>query len=177
MLNFIGGLTEKERKETKLVSLLNVPPSVLSYCKNWSYFIAEYASDRYKMQVSCSDLTVQHLAEYFAHRGGKGNLGKVLTDEVRAKISEAMTGKKHTAESIAARTGMKRTAETCAKISEANTGRKHTAKSIAKMSEAMTGRKRSAETIAKMREAKTGRECTAETRAKISETMRNKKRK
>ncbi len=149
MLYFLGGLTKKERKETKLVSLLNVPPSVLSYCKNWGYFIAGYASDRYKMQVSCSDLTVQHLAEYFSHRGGKGNLGKVLTAEVRAKISEAMMGKR----------------------------KNHTAESIAKISEAMTGRKHSDKTIAKMREAKTGVKRTAETRAKISETMSNKKRK
>ncbi len=135
MLNFIRGLTEKERKETKLVSLLNVPPRVLSYCKNWGYFIAGYASDRYKMQVSCSDLTVQHLLEYFSHKGGKGKLGKVLTAEVRA----AMTGRK-------------RTAETCAKISEANTGKIFTAETCAKISEALTGRKLTAKTRAKISE-------------------------
>jgi hypothetical protein len=100
-------------------------------------FIAGNASDRYNMQVSCNDLTVQHLAEYFAHRGGKGNLGNVLTAEVRAKISKAMTGKKHTA-------------ETCAKISKANKGRKLTAESIA----ARTGVKRTAETCAKISETK-----------------------
>ena len=135
-------------------------------------------SDRYKIQVSCSDLTVQHLAEYFAHRGGKGNLGKVLTAETCAKISVAMTGKKHTAESITklseAHTGKKHTAETLAKMSEAMTGKKHTAESRAKMSEARTGKKHTAETLAKMSEAQTGKKLTAETRAKISE---NKKRK
>ena len=34
MLGFICGLTKEEREETKLVSLLNVPPWVLSYYKN-----------------------------------------------------------------------------------------------------------------------------------------------
>jgi hypothetical protein len=56
MMNFIRGFTKEEREDMKLVSLLNVPPRVLSYYKKWNYFIAEYASDRYNIQVSCSDL-------------------------------------------------------------------------------------------------------------------------
>ncbi len=82
---------------------------------------------RYNIQVSCSNLTVQHLAEYFAHRGGKagkGNLGKVFTAETCAKLSFVMTGRKHTAETIA-------------KISKTKMGRKHTAEPIAKMSKTM----------------------------------------
>ncbi len=62
---------------------------------------SEYATDHYNIGLSCSDLTVRHLAEYFAHRGGKGNLGKVLSAETCAKLSKVMMGKKHTNESCA----------------------------------------------------------------------------
>jgi hypothetical protein len=54
LLHFLGGLTKEEHEDTKLVLLLNVPPSVLSYYKKWSYFIAEYSSDRYKIQLSAA---------------------------------------------------------------------------------------------------------------------------
>jgi hypothetical protein len=128
--------------------LTGVSTRVLSYYTNWSYFIAEYASDRYNIRLSCSDLTVQHLAEYFAHRGGKGNLGRVLTAKTCAKLSKAMMGKKHTLESRAkmsmAKTGTKRkkhTLESRAKLSKAMMGKKHTLESRAKMSMAKTGKK------------------------------------
>ena len=91
----------------------------------WSDFIVQYASINYRSQFSFSDITVQHLAEYFAHhRGGKGNLGKENTADHRAKISEAMTGKERSAETRAAMEGRKHSAETRAKISEARKGSK-----------------------------------------------------
>ena len=65
------------------------------------------------------------MAEYFAHRGGKGNLGKEKTAAGhRAKISEAMTGKERSAKTRSTMKGTKYSAETCAKISEARKGSK-----------------------------------------------------
>ena len=136
---------------------------VYSLTTKWSYFIAKYASDRYKIQLSCSDITVQHsLVEYFAHRGGKGNSGKLLSAETIAKLSMAMTGKKHTNESRV-------------KMSKAQTGKKHTNKSRPKMSEAQTGKKRTLETGSKNSTARMGKKHTNEARAKISEAQTGKK--
>jgi hypothetical protein len=147
---FFGEWTREERGDIKLSSLSidKILKSVFSYFTKWSYFIAIDACCRCGFQISVSDITVQHLTVYFAHRGGKGNLGKKHSAEHRAKISEAMTGKKHSAEH-------------CAKISEAMTGRKPSAATRAKMSEASIGRKRSAATRAKISEASIGRKPSA----------------
>jgi len=77
--------------------LSDVPASVVSYYTKWSDFIVEYARIRYGIQFSVSDITVQYLAEYFAHRGGKGNLGKKrkkCSAETCSKISKAKKGMK-----------------------------------------------------------------------------------
>ena len=71
--------------------------------------------------MSCSNITVRHVAEYFAHRGGKENLGKEKTANHCAKLSVAMTGKN---------LGKKHTNKTLAKLSEAQTGKKHTLKTV-----------------------------------------------
>jgi hypothetical protein len=44
MLRFLGGLTNEEHNDMRLVLLSDIPKSVLSYYTKWSYFIAEYAS-------------------------------------------------------------------------------------------------------------------------------------
>jgi hypothetical protein len=131
MLTFFGEWTQEEREGTELALLSTdkIPKSVFNYYTKWSDFIAKDASCRCGFQISVSDITIQNLTEYFAHRGGKGNLGKKLSPEHRAKISEARTGKK-------------RSATTRAKISEARTGKKHSAVTRAKISEARTGKKR-----------------------------------
>jgi len=97
MLSFSGRWTQEQREDIKLSSLSidKIPKSVFSYFTKWSDFIIQYAI-RYHTQFSFSDITVQHLAEYFAHRGSKGNLGKKgkeHTAETRANLSEAMVGK------------------------------------------------------------------------------------
>jgi hypothetical protein len=111
------------------LSIDQIPKSVFSYFTNWSANIARVASCRCGFQISVSDITIQHLTEYFAHRGGKGKLGKKHSAATRAKISEAMTGKK-------------RSAATRAKISEVMMGKKHSAEHSAKISEANLGKKR-----------------------------------
>ncbi len=120
-----------------------IPKSVFSYFTNWSANIARDAS-RCGFQISVSDITIQHLTVYFAHRGGKGNLGKKHSAEHCAKISKANLGKKHSA-------------ATRAKICEAKKGKKQSAATHAKISEAMTGKKRSAEHCAKISEANLGK--------------------
>ena len=105
-----------------------IPKRVFSYYTKWSDFIARDASGCCGFQISVSDITIQHLTKYFAHRGGKGNLGKKHSTATRAKISEAMMGKKHSA-------------ATRAKISEAMMGKKLSATTRAKISEAKMGKK------------------------------------
>ena len=139
MVPFFRRWTREEREEIKLSSLSTdeIPKSVYSYFTNWSENIAKDASCRCGFQISVSDITVQHLTVYFAHRGGKGNLGKKLSAEHRAKL-----------------TGKKRSAEHCAKISEALTGKKLSAEHCAKISELKKGKKLSAEHRAKISEAR-----------------------
>ena len=164
MVSFSGRWTREEREKIKLASLstYEIPNYVFSYFTNWSENIAKDASCRCGFQISVSDITVQNLTVFFAHRGGKGNLGKKRSTEHCAKISEAMTGKKLNAEH-------------CAKISEAMTGKKLNAEHCAKISKAMTGKEISAATLAKISEAKKGKKISAEHRAKISEAMTGKK--
>jgi hypothetical protein len=103
MLRFSRQWSREEREVLKLASLSidEIPKSVVSYYTKWSDFIAKDASCRCGIQISFSDVTVQHLTVYFAHRGGKAKLGKKrkkFTADHCAKISEALKGKKHSAE-------------------------------------------------------------------------------
>ncbi len=94
MLHFFGEWSKDERVSTKMSSLSmdNVPHYVSSYFTKWSTNIIEYVST-IGNQICLSDLTIQHLASFYGHRGGKGNLGKHQTAEHRANISMALSGK------------------------------------------------------------------------------------
>jgi len=182
MLSFSKRWTREEREDIKLslLSIDQILKSVFSYFTNWSKNIAKDTSCRCSFQISISDITVQHLTVYFAHRGGKGNLGKKRSAATRAKISEALQGTKHSAKHCAkiseAKKGKKRSAATHAKISEAKKGKKHPAEHCAKIREANMGKKRSAATCAKIREAKKGKKRSAATCAKISKALQGTKR-
>ena len=181
MMSFSGRWTREEREEIKLTSLSTdeIPEGVYSYFTNWSENIAKDASCRCGFQIIVSDITVQHLMVFFAHRGGKGNLGKKHSAASPAKMSEAKMGKKRPAASRAkmsqAKMGKKHSAASRAKISEAMMGKKHSAASRAKMSQAKMGKKHSAASPAKMSEAKMGKKRSAATRAKMSEAKMGKK--
>jgi hypothetical protein len=77
MPHFFGEWSKDERESTKMSSLSmdNVPSYVSSYFTKWSANIIEYLSTLGN-QICLSDLTIQHLASFYGHRGGKGNLGK-----------------------------------------------------------------------------------------------------
>ena len=173
MVHLFGEWTREEREVTKLASLSidEIPKSVFSYYTKWRDFIARDASRRCGFQIIVSDITVQHLTVFFAHRGGKGNLGKKgkkHSAATRAKISEAKMGKK----------GKKHSAATRAKISEAmmgKKGKKHSAATRAKMSETRMSKKHSAATRAKISETRMGKKNSAATRAKMSEAKMGKK--
>ena len=75
----------------------DVPSYVSSYFTKWIDNIIKHVST-IGNQICLSDLTIQHLASYYGHRGGKGNLGKKKTEEHRANISAGNLGKKITEE-------------------------------------------------------------------------------
>tara|TARA_R110000764_G_scaffold52721_2_gene114654 strand:+ start:50 stop:751 length:702 start_codon:yes stop_codon:yes gene_type:complete len=101
-----------------------------------------------------------------------------FSEETRAKIVAANTGRKHTPEAranmSAAQKGKKPTPETRAKISAAGKGRKYTPETRAKMSAAQKGRKLSPEHHAKLLAANKGKKRTPETRAKISASSKGR---
>ncbi len=190
MVHFFGEWTREEREVVKLASLLidEIPKSVFSYYTKWRDFIARDASRRCGFQIIVSDITVQHLMVFFAHRCGKGNLGKKGKKHsavTRAKMSETEMGKKHSAatrakisETKMGKKGKKHSAATRAKISETKMGKKHSTATRAKISETKMGKKckkHSAATRAKMNETKMGKKHSTATRAKISETKMGKK--
>ena len=107
MVHFSCKWAREEREVLKLSSLSNdkIPKSVISYFTKWSDFIAKDASSRCGIQISGSDITIQHLTVYFAHRGGKGNLGNKCSADHRAKMDQAMN---HRAKMSKAKVGKKR---------------------------------------------------------------------
>jgi hypothetical protein len=131
-LRFFGKWTLEECKDTKLVLQLmdNILTSVFSYYMMWGYIIAKYASSCYGIQLSDSDITVQNLAVYYAHRGGKGNLGKEKTAVHCANISNVKLGKKFTHRGGKGNLGKKFTAVHCANISNAKFGKKFTCRAL-----------------------------------------------
>jgi hypothetical protein len=99
MVSFSGRWTREECEEIKLTSLSTdeIPESIYSYFTNWSENITKDAICRCGFQIIVSDITAQHLTVFFAHRGGKGNLGKKHSAATRAKISKALMSKKRSA--------------------------------------------------------------------------------
>jgi hypothetical protein len=110
MVRFSRKWAWEEPEVLKLSSLSTdeIPKTVFSYFTKWSDFIAKDASSRCGIQISGSDITIQHLTVYFAHRGGKGNLGKKRSADHRAKMNQAMD---HRAKMRKAKVGKKRSAE------------------------------------------------------------------
>ena len=90
-LQFSSECIEDERVSTKLSSL-SMNNYVSAYFTKWNAHIIKYVSS-IGNQICLSELTIQHLASYYCHRGGKGSVGKKKTAEHRANISMALSGK------------------------------------------------------------------------------------
>ena len=126
-----------------------------------------------------------HKSELFAnmHIGGKkfsgGCMrGKKLSEEHKAKLSEAKRGRKRSEETCQkmseARKGLKHSEETRQKMSETKRGKKFSEDHKRKLSEAAKKRtkwKHSEETRKKMSETRTGKHHSEETRKRMSETQ------
>jgi hypothetical protein len=74
MLHVFGEWSKDDRVITKMSSL-SMNKYVSAYFTKWNAYIIEYVST-IGNQICLSELTIQHLASYYGHRGGKGNLGK-----------------------------------------------------------------------------------------------------
>jgi hypothetical protein len=61
---------------------------------NWNGEIIKYLNSIGNQIISPNDITIQQLASYYGHTGGKGNLGKTRTEEHRANNSAGQLGKK-----------------------------------------------------------------------------------
>jgi hypothetical protein len=87
MVVFHRKFTKAKREITKMASLSkdNVPPIVLSVLSNQEDEITAFAC-RGGIQISVDEITIQHLARFCSHRGGKGNSGKKLSAEHRDNI-------------------------------------------------------------------------------------------
>jgi hypothetical protein len=107
--------------------------------------------------------------------GGGGSHGLKRTEETCKKISEAQTGRKVSEETRKKMSERIITEETRKKMSEARTGRKVSEETLKKISEAQTGRKVSEETRKKISESKKGKKHSEETLKKISESNKGKK--
>lgn len=101
----------------------------------------------------------------------KALVGRIVTPETRARMSEAQRRRdpatRNIAIVIAARTGAKLTAEHRRKIGESNRRRTYSDATRQKMSEAMRGRKHTDQARANMAAAQLGRTHTQETKDKI----------
>jgi hypothetical protein len=86
MLDFFGEWTPEDRVTTKLSSI-TLSKYLTTYLSNWNGEIIKYLNSIGNQIISTYDITIQQLASYYGHIGGKGNLGKKKTEEHRANIS------------------------------------------------------------------------------------------
>jgi hypothetical protein len=125
MLEFFHEWTPEDRVTTKLSSI-TLSEFLTAYLSKWNGEIIKYLNSIGNQIISPNDITVQQLASYYSHTGGKGNLGKKRTEEHRANISAGNLGKKrteeHRANISAGNLGKKRTEEHRAIISAGNLG-------------------------------------------------------
>jgi hypothetical protein len=97
MLDFFGEWTPEDRVITKLNSI-TLSKFLTTYLSNWNGEIIKYLNSIGNQIISTYDITIQQLASYYGHTGGKENLGKKKTEEHRANISAGQLGKKKTEE-------------------------------------------------------------------------------
>jgi hypothetical protein len=97
MLEFFHEWTPEDRVITTLSSI-TLNEFLTAYLSKWNGKIIKYLNSIGNQIISPNDITIQQLASYYSHTGGKGNLGKKKTEEHRANISAGILGKKKTKE-------------------------------------------------------------------------------
>jgi hypothetical protein len=122
MLEFFHEWTPEDRVITKLSSI-TLSEFLTDYLSKWNDKIIKYLNSIGNQIISPNDITIQQLASYYSHTGGKGNLGKKKTEEHRANIGKKRT-EEHRANISAGNLGKKRTEEHRANISAGNLGKK-----------------------------------------------------
>jgi hypothetical protein len=116
MLEFFHEWTTEDRDITKLSSV-TLSEYLTAYLSKWNGKIIKYLNSIGNQIISPNDITIQQLASYYGHTGGKGNLGKKKTEEHQANISAGNLGKKRNL-------GKKLTKEHQANISAGNLSKK-----------------------------------------------------
>lgn len=148
----------------------------------------DQAPERERELIAAHNSMVPH--GYNMTAGGEQHPGGTLSQEVRAKISAANSGKpgrvwspEAIAEMSAKQRGRfknhkkpPRSDEYRAKLAQAARNRRHSAETRAKIARAATGQSPSKETREKISEANAGRKRSPETRARISAGQLGKKR-
>jgi hypothetical protein len=94
MIEFFREWTCEDRVITKLSSI-TLSKFLTTFLSNWNDEIIKYLNKRGDQINSTYDITIQQLASYYGHTGGKGNLGKMKTEEHRANISAGKVRKKN----------------------------------------------------------------------------------
>jgi hypothetical protein len=92
MLDFFGEWTREDRVTTKLSSI-TLSKFLTAYLSNWNGEIIKYLNSIGNQIISPNDITIQQLASFYGHTGGKGNLGKKRTEEHRANMSAGKAGR------------------------------------------------------------------------------------
>ena len=121
-LIFFGEWTPEDRVITKLSSI-TLSKFLTAYLSNWNGEIIKYLNSIGNKIISPNDITIQQLASYYGHTGGKGNLGKTRTEEQRANMCKTRT-EEHRANISAGQLGKTRTEEHRANISAGQLGKK-----------------------------------------------------
>ena len=113
---------------------------------------------------------------------GGGNANKVLSDQTRQKISDALKGKtlspehrQKISDALKGRKGKTHTPETRQKISDAKRGKTHTPETRKKLSDLNKGKTLSPETRQKVSDARKGKTISPEHRKKLSEAHKRRK--
>jgi hypothetical protein len=92
MLEFFREWTPEDRVITKLSSI-TLSKFLNTYLSNWNGKIIKYLNSIGNQITSTYDITIQQLASYYGHTGGKGNQGKKKTEEHPANISAGQSDK------------------------------------------------------------------------------------
>jgi hypothetical protein len=88
MLDFFSEWTPEDRVTTKLSSI-TLSKFLTTYLSNWNGEIIKYLNSIGNQIIGTYDITIQQLASYYGHTGGKGNLGKKKTEEHRANKAQS----------------------------------------------------------------------------------------